>query len=374
MNVMTISARLDAIRNLPICELDKRQGKLVALAADIVNHETENGKLTAEAENRPLEAMDYWTTLNEYMRGAGFTRLGNGHFSAVYSHYLLPQKVIKVGFKKEDSGAAYAAFCRMYQGLQGIPTIHDIQRHAGCYTVVLDHLSPVPYDSWGDMDDDHNAYYQYDLVRDVLEYEANPESLHTGNELLDELTNTAVKIREFFTGIARFDIHAGNVMLDRNDNIVITDPVSFSAEDALPTDRFIVDADELLSEIEAMNERRMIERCKRRKESRNPNGEFQLGRKRRAKIRKERKARAEMIKLASMRQRAIRREKNRIEDMAKMWMGSTNWQRCWLRNNNYEVFKIEQNAAHQMKWHDLEAIAQGHALHVDKMLDHMLMG
>ncbi|UCS82746.1 serine/threonine kinase [Yersinia phage vB_YenP_Rambo] len=373
MNVMTISARLDAIRTLPINELDKRQGKLVALAADIVNHETENGKLTVAEGNSALERMPYWTSLNEYMRGAGFTRLGNGHFSAVYSHHLLPQKVIKVGFKKEDSGAAYAAFCRMHQGRQGIPTIHDIQRHAGCYTVVLDHLNPVPLDHWGDMDDEYDAYSQFDLVRDILEYEAVIED-ELCDELHNELRDTANEIRKFFTGIARFDLHANNVMLDRNDNVVITDPVSFGADNGLPKEDFIVDPEVLLSEIEAMNYRRLIERCKRRKESRNPNGEFQVGRKRRAKIRKERKARSKDIKRAVIKVRHETRKELRNEQLAKDWLGETFWHKCWLNNAHEDLKNIELEAAESLKVHDNVAIQAGKALHVDRMLDNMLMG
>ena len=139
MNFTEAQATLEAIRNLPIDRLDERQPMLVALAAAIVNDETQDGELTQAKGNWGLESMDYWQTLAERMRDVGFVRLGNGHFSAAYEHALLPGKVIKVGFKKEDSGAAYAAFCRMNQGREGIPTVYDIQRHTGCYTVINPH-------------------------------------------------------------------------------------------------------------------------------------------------------------------------------------------------------------------------------------------
>ncbi|MBX9265245.1 protein kinase, partial [Klebsiella pneumoniae] len=46
MNYTDMQERLDVIRNLPICELDKRQPLLVELLADIVNCESSAGDAT----------------------------------------------------------------------------------------------------------------------------------------------------------------------------------------------------------------------------------------------------------------------------------------------------------------------------------------
>lgn len=372
MNPMTISARVASIQNMPICELDKRQGLLVALAADIVNHETENGKLTQAEGNNALESMPYWTTLNEYMRGAGFVKLGNGHFSAAYRHHLLPQKVIKVGFKKEDSGAAYAAFCRMHQGKQGIPTIHDIQRHAGCYTVVLDELEALPQDYWGDVDDSHEVYDQFDMVRDVINYEESRE--HFGSELMEDLYATAKSIRKFFDGIARFDMHSGNAMMDKRGNLVITDPVSFSADDGLPQEDFMVDPDELLKEIELVAERRMVERCKARKAKRDPNGAYRANQKARAKFRKNNKRWRKNLERKAAEIRFQHRHEARNEKRAMDWMGLTLWRNAWCNNLVGDFKAIEERAAAEMMVHDAVAIQAGQALHVDKILDDMFQG
>ena len=131
MNYTDMQERLDVIRNLPICELDKRQPLLVALIADIVNCETSDGADTDS--DWGLERQDYWQTLKIKAKDAGFNLLGNGHFSAAFKHDLLPGRVIKVGFKKEDSGAAYVAFCRMHQGRVGIPNVYHVARHAWLY-------------------------------------------------------------------------------------------------------------------------------------------------------------------------------------------------------------------------------------------------
>lgn len=255
MNYTDMQERLDAIRNLPICELDKRQPLLVALIADIVNYETSDGDDTDS--DWGLERQDYWQTLKIKAKDAGFNLLGNGHFSAAFKHELLPGRVIKVGFKKEDSGAAYVAFCRMHQGRVGIPNVYHVARHAGCYTVVLDELEPCQRRE----NDEHDHYAN--LAYDVVECDYAPEERHE-NDL--PFIETCQMIRKFFYGIASFDMHSGNIMFTKDGKPVITDPVSFSADrDREP---FSLEPEDLIAEIEQIAHDKMIERCKRNKAKR----------------------------------------------------------------------------------------------------------
>lgn len=237
MNYTDMQARLDVIRNLPICELDKRQPLLVELIADIVNCETSDGDDTDS--DWGLERQDYWQTLKIKAKDAGFNLLGNGYFSAAFKHELLPGRVIKVGFKKEDSGAAYVAFCRMHQGRVGIPNVYHVARHAGCYTVVLDELEPCQRRE----NDEHDHYA--DLALYVVECDDVPEEHHEKDLAFIE---TCQMIHKFFHGIASFDMHSGNIMFTKDGKPVITDPVSFSADrDREP---FSLEPEDLLAEIE----------------------------------------------------------------------------------------------------------------------------
>lgn len=284
MNYTDMQERLDVIRNLSICELDKRQPLLVALIADIVNYETSDGDDTDS--NWGLESQDYWQTLKIKAKDAGFNLLGNGHFSAAFKHELLPGKVIKVGFKKEDSGAAYVAFCRMHQGRVGIPNVYHVARHAGCYTVVLDELEPC--NRRGNHLHDHYA----DLAYYFVEGEPDQEDYAEADQPFIE---TCQMIRKFFYGIASFDMHSGNIMFTKDGKPVITDPVSFSADrDREP---FSLEPEDLLAEIEQIAHDKMIERCKRNKAKRNPLGTFQRDRKHINKARRQRaKVRARHMK------------------------------------------------------------------------------
>lgn len=361
MNYTDIQARLAIIKSLPISELDKRQPLLVELAADIVNGETCDGNDTDGSNG--LEYQDWWHTLGALMRDAGFRMLGNGHFSAAYSHEMLPGRVIKVGFKKEDSGAAYTAFCRMHQGRAGIPNVYHVARHAGCYTVVLDRLHSCDSDKH-----DHEVYA--DIARCFVESDYYDSSDFAPGDY--EFIETCKMIREFFNGIASFDMHRGNIMFDDNDVPYITDPVSFS-HDREREDGFPLDPEALIAEVEAIANERIIERCRNRKAKRDPNGTFQVNRKANMKRRKSNrklhvKGMAQFVK-----GRIERRAIDRNERRAEMLMGSA-WNNFWFRNVPSAARKIEQ--VNGLKWQlgDRLAIQAGLPLNIDKVLDAKLMG
>lgn len=311
MNYAEIQARLNALRNMPICEIDKRQPLLVALIADIVNCETSDGGDTVS--HWGLESQDYWQTVKIKAKDAGFNLLGNGHFSAAFKHELLPGKVIKVGFKKEDSGAAYVAFCRMHQGRVGIPNVYHVARHAGCYTVVLDEL--VPCNRSGNHLHDHYA----DLASYFVENSGAELGDVDGAEKELPFVETCQMINKFFYGIASFDMHSGNIMFTKDGKPVITDPVSFSQD--REREPFSLEPEELLAEIEQIAHDKMIERCKRNKAKRDPNGELRIARRKANKERRaRRKAHAKWRKERErMNAEALKFNLAKIEERVMVW-------------------------------------------------------
>lgn len=262
-----IKTCIATIKHAPICDLGKRQQRLIELLVHIVNHETLDGTLTAQAGNKALEGMDYWLSLNEYLKDAGFKRLGNGHFSAAYKHAALPGRVFKVGFKKEDSGAAYVAFCRMHQGLPGIPVIHDVQRHAGCYTVVMDEMMSLRA---ADNNGIKHVYEMHEMAEAGVEgVEIDVDSVDTMDDWSAGLYHTGKLINGFFKGIASFDMHQGNAMVDpKTGKVYITDPVSFSldadGDRKFGQDDWALDLEAIEKEREEILTAQLVERCKRR--------------------------------------------------------------------------------------------------------------
>ena len=359
MNYTDIQARLAIIKSLPISELDKRQTLLVELAADIVNGETSDGNDTDGSNG--LEYQDWWHSLGYLMRDAGFRMLGNGHFSAAYSHEMLPGRVIKVGFKKEDSGAAYTAFCRMYQGRAGIPNVYDVQRHAGCYTVVLDALNDCErYDN-----DEHYKYAE--IASDIIDYKSDEHDGLTGWD--GEFVETCKLIRKFFEGIASFDMHSGNIMFSDDDTPYITDPVSFSQKK--DGGAFSIDPEELIKEVEEVAHQRAIDRAKERKAR-------HVGRLEERKVkrrnRKARKAHQEKHKRMLAAWRWAERQERRNHEVAVDVLGRTNNAMLWVNMLAMDFKAMEERVAAHWVQADRMAIANGLPLNIDKQLDARLMG
>lgn len=358
MNAIDIMNAIDAIKALPICELDKRQGMLIDLLVKMVNSETCDGEITKL--DKALEYQDWWTTLRCLTTDAGFTMLGNGHFSAAYSHPLLPNRVIKVGFKKEDSGAAYTAFCRMYQGRAGIPNVYDVQRHEGCYTVVLDALNDCEYDN-----EEHAKYAE--IASDIIDYNSDMHDWRTG--WVGEFVETCKLIRKFFEGIASFDMHSGNIMFDDNDMPYITDPVSFSQKK--DGGAFSIDPEELIKEVEEVAHQKAIDRAKERKARHE--GRLQARRVKRIN-RKARKAhRAKRERLAAL-WRMNELQKQRNHEVAKHVLGVTEHIIRCMQLSNADVKAFEGRLAAHWREADRMAISKGMPLNIDKKLDAMLMG
>lgn len=356
-----LKARMDAIVDLPIDRLNEREGMLVDLLVLLVDRETEQGKLTAKEGNAALERMPWWNSLDIYVKDCGFNRLGNGHFSVAYSHPMLPGKVIKVGFKKEDSGAAYVAFCRMHQGRAGIPTIYSVARHQSCYTVVLDQLA-----SGRDIRDSVAGRDAYSAVSEAVETGTAPGYLDDDsglNEYNRELVETGFMIHKFFKGIARFDMHTGNIMLDEQNRIVITDPVSFSNDDR----EFSVDPDALIAEVEAIAKVAMINRCRIRKAKRNMIHIEAC--KVEAKARKAKWKARNLEKAADERHcarlNALWVPHERVQELA----GTVAWDRIHWRNRQGDLINIKNHLVAKEHYGIQKALVAGRALPMDARLD-----
>lgn len=357
MNANYIHSVIASVEAINADDINARQELLVNLLVEMVNNETTDGENTEL--HTCLEGQDWWHTLKELTRDAGFYMLGNGHFSAAYGHKLLPGRVIKVGFKKEDSGAAYTAFCRMHQGRAGIPNIYDVQRHAGCYTVVLDMLENCNrYDN-----DEHDKYA--DIARDVIECKSEDYNELEGFDA--EFVETCKMIRKFFEGIASFDMHSGNIMFNDYDVPFITDPVSFTAKDKALS----IEPEELLKEIEQLAAEKLIDKAILR-HARKVNRAAE--RKERMKARKRAiKARKHMeVQMAKW--RIEQREVRRNEDRMRLVVGTGRWAQHWCWHNNEDIRKLEEKVAAQALVHDMVAIQACGDLWIDKKFDAMFQG
>lgn len=247
------------------------QEALIDMAVELTNLATHHGKRTKDS-CRPKE-QTYWSSLYVWLRESGFELLGSGFFSLAVSHPALPERVLKVGLKKEDSAAAYTAWCRINQGKTGVPNIHATRRSTGCYVVVLDELFPLDLEKLNEFKGYRTA--RAGLYDTDLEY---PGELH-----LKALYETAASIRDFFKGLADFDLHEENVMVDGAGNVIITDPVSYSKANTRSSSWALMDNTAALTDLQK-------ERIAQRARERNQRNQ------KRQQIRKEQKARLKALK------------------------------------------------------------------------------
>lgn len=239
---------LERIKALPVAQIDLRQPMLVAFAAETVQYFKQTRGFDGDCY--PMHEA-WWHSYRAVMTEAGFVFLGAGFFSAAFSHPLVPERAFKVGFKKEDSGAAYTAFCRANQHRPGIPKVYAVERHQSCYTVVLDLLTE--FDFCGASKEASDGF---NMARDIIEYGRGQSYAALRTAAGNTLCDTAFAIHEFFTGIASFDLHPGNVMLDKRGELVITDPVSYSHGELNA-----VDFDGLVHEVQSLKDQRVARRA-----------------------------------------------------------------------------------------------------------------
>ena len=75
----------------------------------------------------------------------------------------------------------------------------------------------------------HHVYLQQTLVMHYADFEAIEKFLSAETiEYMVEYAVTAYRIHVFFRGLASFDMHSGNWMINDAGLPIITDPVSFS--------------------------------------------------------------------------------------------------------------------------------------------------
>ena len=208
-------------RHVPVGPSDKDISDAIALAAQagrlaqsLRDTLCSVSYFASQANKRSAGGQPHRSLLDEFMSSKGWSVAGNGHFSVAY---VKDKLCIKLGFKSEDSGAMYAAFCRDNKGLKGLPDVLDMQHHGRhSYTVVMPALKPLDGPKKAALS---NAWMS-DGGRTI------------GPNVMRLLRSwgvdaAGIRIRSFFNGVATMDLHGDNVMQDDAGNFIITDPVSF---------------------------------------------------------------------------------------------------------------------------------------------------
>lgn len=153
---------------------------------------------------------------------AGWTVGGSGYFSVAFYKGGLAIKLSLRG--QADAALDYLKWVMEQDSLAGLPTVYALSESEFTSMALMERYEcarPLLNRKSG----------HYDLELDI-EYAEIEDVLENGKEdsLGHATTETAWAIREAFDGKGWFDMHHGNVMVDRDGNLVITDPIGRSRE------------------------------------------------------------------------------------------------------------------------------------------------
>jgi hypothetical protein len=149
---------------------------------------------------------------------AGWTHSGSGYFSVAFFKGGL---ALKLSLRASDDAARdYLHWCKSNDHRKGVPLLHAMGEFDHSYVVLMDRYTPLTGET-----DASSVLYDPHVA---AEYEDVQTAIYTGIRGSFPTSITAAEIHCEFEGRARFDIHSGNVMLDRNGGIVITDPLGRS--------------------------------------------------------------------------------------------------------------------------------------------------
>lgn len=171
--------------------------------------------------NKWINKQDILAPLIDAMAESDWEYAGSGFFSAVFVKGGL---ALKIGFKVNDTGAMYAAWCRSNEGKAGVPKVYSLTKFTGCYVVLTRRYETLDK-AWIDPDHDHF------IPEMAEEFGCIQGAINRGDRVVlhnrFDTVQTAADIRTFFEGIVDWDLHKGNVMLDsETGELVITDPIS----------------------------------------------------------------------------------------------------------------------------------------------------
>lgn len=199
--------------------------------------------LTGASECERTPGGYYVNRIERTLKRGGWETCGNGHFALVVKHEKYPGVVFKIGTKKSDSGAAYAAWVRSQSGsgLLHLPNYMYMRRFKEAYILVMPEYKHISSVANKTMWEHRDALYAAESVLVGWRDAAQGNTLET----------TLQAIHTFFDGLVSFDLHIGNAMLD-GEVIIITDPVSFTLSPAVLATRF--DGDNLVTELTEQEE------------------------------------------------------------------------------------------------------------------------
>lgn len=162
-------------------------------------------------------------TFRASMERDGFVPIGAGHFSMAFVHAAVPGKVIKVGIRGGDTAPLYLAWCRRNK-LPYLPAVYALEKSRNYHVAVLDRLRPL--DAMCDEDGRSWRNIRSRITSSLIDPTYGGNHRAALEKHFKGISDTCLRIGEAFSGF-RYDLHPANMMVDSNNMLVVTDPISF---------------------------------------------------------------------------------------------------------------------------------------------------
>lgn len=207
-------------------------------------------QLRTDMEFRPINASK---TVQSALADTGLIFKGMGMYSVVVVHYAYPNRVFKVSTSRWDGFRVYAKYCMERQGTPLIPTIYSANEKGNFAWYEMDMYHPCT-----ERDLTHGGIVKYrtDKIGDTVNVlKAAAESFGDPDYQLKNNTHTygmrKAKREEYLQGIKdnlqiakriynafkethRLDVHRGNLMVNDDGEVIITDPFANDLRTEIP--------------------------------------------------------------------------------------------------------------------------------------------
>lgn len=167
------------------------------------------------------------------VKALDLTVLGMGMYAIVVEHKDYPGRAFKVTTSRWDGFRAYAKYCIKNKGAPFIPVIHSAQEQGNFGWYELDKYYTIVKPS--------NSYEDFVSVRSADLYAYAHAGQYSSNEGVlqgtpEQLAIYALtkNITEEFENRFTLDLHTGNIMVDLNGDMFITDPLGGDLRRSIP--------------------------------------------------------------------------------------------------------------------------------------------
>lgn len=172
-------------------------------------------------------------TIYPQVESLGLTVLGMGMYAIVVEHKDYPERAFKVTTSRLDGFRTYAQYCIENAGADYLPVIHTAMQKGNFGWYELDKYYPIVVPT--------NGYEAFISIKGEELYTyahagqyASDEGVMRGTDEQIAIYELASSLKKEFGERFTMDIHTGNIMVNAQGDVIITDPLGGDLRREIP--------------------------------------------------------------------------------------------------------------------------------------------